>query len=525
MTENHNAISRLYHYLYIEERTFAPESAPESPDVPVVPAPPPESVDEPLSPHNTPDHTYTRSNRSTQLLAGVVAMIVFILIGNSIRIQINQNSVTAPNPAVTKPPSTSQTNVSKINRASAISAANKTWSFSELMALGEKAYNTNCAACHQASGMGIPGVFPAISGSQVVIGDINILIDIVMNGKAGTAMMGYGTQLTNTDIAAIITYQRNAMGNNTGDYIQPPNIKTARHSGRVVSARRFTPVRKRPLSLESKVSSGTILLDTQAKPDAKRIQQRLADLGFYQSRIDGIWGRGSTASLIEFLKSKGLSASLGWGIETQLKLFQPTQSKSRTINKNNFENQVTQPVATTKTPLEIKSKTSTQSTSRVTIETNFGNIVFELDPVKAPNTVKNFLHYVENDFYDGTLFHRVIPGFMIQGGGYNSGLIKKPTSKPIRNEASNRLKNLRGTLAMARTSKPHSATTQFFINLTDNSFLDYTSSTSRGWGYTVFGKVTKGMDVIDKIGAVRTNIKNGMEDVPTKPVYIKNISW
>ena len=139
---------------------------------------------------------------------------------------------------------------------------------------------------------------------------------------------------------------------------------------------------------------------------------------------------------------------------------------------------------------------------RVRLQTNMGVIVIELDSAKAPKTVDNFLRYVREGHYDGTLFHRVIPGFMIQGGGYDSDFKQKPVHEPIRNEADNGLRNDRGTVAMARTSDPDSATAQFFINVADNDFLNFTAPTVRGWGYTVFGKVVEGMDVVDKIAAV-----------------------
>lgn len=158
-----------------------------------------------------------------------------------------------------------------------------------------------------------------------------------------------------------------------------------------------------------------------------------------------------------------------------------------------------------------------------TLVTSHGRITIELDSAKAPQTTVNFLDYARSGFYSETLFHRVIPGFMIQGGGMTSGLKPKATLKPIRNEANNGLKNLRGTIAMARTSDPHSATAQFFINLKDNDFLDHKSQDSRGWGYCVFGKVSAGMDVVDAIAKVSTS-RNGMhDDVPTEDVVIEQV--
>lgn len=159
----------------------------------------------------------------------------------------------------------------------------------------------------------------------------------------------------------------------------------------------------------------------------------------------------------------------------------------------------------------------------VVIETSMGNIEVELDSEKAPITVPNFLKYVEAKHYDGTIFHRVIKDFMIQGGGMDEKMGEKKTNSPIKNEAGNGLKNLRGTIAMARTSVVDSATAQFFINVVDNGFLDHKDESARGFGYAVFGKVTSGMDVVDKIRAVATGTKNGMDDVPNTPVVIKTI--
>lgn len=156
----------------------------------------------------------------------------------------------------------------------------------------------------------------------------------------------------------------------------------------------------------------------------------------------------------------------------------------------------------------------------VIMETSMGNIKIELDAAKAPVTVKNFLEYVDAKFYDGTVFHRVIPTFMIQGGGLVPGLKEKKTRAPIRNESANGLSNLRGTLAMARTNDPDSATAQFFINVANNDRLD--GSPQRA-GYAVFGKVIEGMDVVDKIKAVETGIQGGLKDVPTRDVIIKSV--
>ncbi len=160
----------------------------------------------------------------------------------------------------------------------------------------------------------------------------------------------------------------------------------------------------------------------------------------------------------------------------------------------------------------------------VVIQTSMGNIEVELNTEKAPNTVKNFLQYVNDHFYDGTIFHRVIYGFMIQGGGFSKDMEQKSTREPIASEANNGLKNERGTIAMARTGNPHSATCQFFINTRDNYPLNHTAPTTRGYGYTVFGKITSGMDVVDKIEVVRTQPKGFMDDVPAQPVIIEKIS-
>ncbi len=150
----------------------------------------------------------------------------------------------------------------------------------------------------------------------------------------------------------------------------------------------------------------------------------------------------------------------------------------------------------------------------VEITTSLGVITVELNEEKAPQTTKNFLAYTDKKFYDGTVFHRVIPGFMIQGGGFTKDMVEKPTDAPIANEANNGLKNVRGSIAMARTMDPKSATSQFFINLKDNAALDYTAPTPQGWGYAVFGKVTGGMEVVDKIAAQKTGSNKGHNDVP-----------
>ena len=162
---------------------------------------------------------------------------------------------------------------------------------------------------------------------------------------------------------------------------------------------------------------------------------------------------------------------------------------------------------------------------RVKLETTLGDIVVELNRDKAPKTVANFLDYVRSGFYDGTVFHRVISNFMIQGGGYTEDLNKKPTNPPIQNEADNGLSNKRGPIAMARTADPHSATAQFFINVVDNPYLDYRAATARGWGYAVFGRVVDGMDVVDRIRNVRTGSGGQFtKNVPQTPVVIEHAS-
>lgn len=160
---------------------------------------------------------------------------------------------------------------------------------------------------------------------------------------------------------------------------------------------------------------------------------------------------------------------------------------------------------------------------KVRMTTNVGIVEIELDAKRAPTSTENFLKYVDEGAYDGTIFHRVIPRFMIQGGGFTPGMKQKPTGKPIKNEADNGLKNTAGTIAMARTGDPHSATAQFFINTVDNPFLDHRDKSTQGWGYTVFGKVTSGMDVVKKIEAVPTGNRGMHQNVPREDVVIQKI--
>lgn len=160
----------------------------------------------------------------------------------------------------------------------------------------------------------------------------------------------------------------------------------------------------------------------------------------------------------------------------------------------------------------------------VVIDTDLGTMELELDEERAPKTVANFLRYVDDGHYAGTIFHRVIPGFMVQGGGYDAQYTKKPVRAPVENEADNGLRNTRGTVAMARTGDPHSATAQFFVNVVDNAFLDHTAKDDRGWGYTVFGRVTSGLAVADKIVGVKTGSQGPFaKDAPLTPIAIKSI--
>ena len=160
----------------------------------------------------------------------------------------------------------------------------------------------------------------------------------------------------------------------------------------------------------------------------------------------------------------------------------------------------------------------------VILHTNYGDITLELNAEKAPKTVANFLSYVESGFFDGTIFHRVIDNFMIQGGGFNADMSQKATEEPIENEANNGLTNDTGTIAMARTMDPHSATAQFFINVADNGFLNHKSKDTHGWGYAVFGQVTDGLDVVEKIKKVATGNTGGHQDVPKETVVIERTS-
>nr|CAA6808950.1 MAG: Peptidyl-prolyl cis-trans isomerase PpiB (EC [uncultured Thiotrichaceae bacterium] len=177
------------------------------------------------------------------------------------------------------------------------------------------------------------------------------------------------------------------------------------------------------------------------------------------------------------------------------------------------------------TPSEKKTSSGDiMSNPKVLIETSKGNITIELDAENAPISTKNFIAYVEDGFYEGTIFHRVIPNFMVQGGGMNPDMSEKANKGKIQNEANNGLKNERGTLAMARTPDPHSASSQFFVNVADNSFLNFKSETPQGWGYAVFGKVTDGMDIVDAIVGVKTGNRGGHQDVPAEPITMDKVT-
>jgi len=186
------------------------------------------------------------------------------------------------------------------------------------------------------------------------------------------------------------------------------------------------------------------------------------------------------------------------------------------------------PPAEEPAPAEEKSPappapTSTGTNPMVEMRTSLGTMKIELYPDKAPKTAENFLQYVREGFYDGTVFHRVISGFMIQGGGFTPDMSEKETRAPIANEASNGLKNVRGSLAMARTGDPHSASSQFFINTVDNPFLDFTAETVQGYGYAVFGEVVEGLETLDAIKKVSTGSRDGYDDVPVDPVVIESV--
>ncbi len=195
----------------------------------------------------------------------------------------------------------------------------------------------------------------------------------------------------------------------------------------------------------------------------------------------------------------------------------------RCSSKQKTNAQTTKTEQSTKNPPTVETKKSGEKMSanpKIKLETSKGTMVLELDAEKAPKSSENFVNYVKDGFYDGLIFHRVIPNFMVQGGGMNPDMSEKGNKTPIQNEANNGLKNDRGTVAMARTNDPHSATSQFFINLKDNDFLNHTSESPAGWGYAVFGKLVEGEDVIDAIAAVKTGNHGHHGDVPLEPVTI-----
>lgn len=203
-----------------------------------------------------------------------------------------------------------------------------------------------------------------------------------------------------------------------------------------------------------------------------------------------------------------------------------TAAKKTTTKKSTAKKTTAKKTAekNTKTPKAAKTKKAESSNVNILMKTNIGDIELELYPDKAPITVENFVSYINDKFFDRLIFHRVIDGFMIQGGGFDDRLSQKQTKSPIKIESDNGLKNDRGTIAMARTNDPNSATSQFFINLVDNNFLNFRSPDVSGYGYAVFGKVTKGMDVVDKIGTVPTGSFGYMQDVPKYLIQIETIT-
>ena len=192
-------------------------------------------------------------------------------------------------------------------------------------------------------------------------------------------------------------------------------------------------------------------------------------------------------------------------------------------NTANTAKEAKKPEVEHKNPV-IQGKKKGASKVIVNMKTNMGTIVLELDAEKAPVTVENFVNYAKEGFYNGTIFHRVIPNFMIQGGGFEPGMGQKPTQDPIKNEADNGLKNDLGTIAMARTPDPHSASSQFFINTKDNDFLNFSAPTAHGWGYAVFGKVTEGLDIVQSIEKVKTGSAGMHQDVPVEDVIIEEVT-
>lgn len=205
-----------------------------------------------------------------------------------------------------------------------------------------------------------------------------------------------------------------------------------------------------------------------------------------------------------------VTALIGCEPKEEGKSLSTSKKKENVVTKNEEKNE------------QAKAESAPAGESNVVVlETSKGNVVLELDPDKAPKTVANFLQYVDDKHYDGTIFHRVISGFMVQGGGFTPEMKQKPANATVENEADNGLKNDRGTIAMARTSDPHSAGAQFFLNHKDNDFLNHRDKSAQGWGYCVFGKVVDGMDVVDEIAKVKTCTKGGYEDVPVEAIVIQ----
>lgn len=207
-------------------------------------------------------------------------------------------------------------------------------------------------------------------------------------------------------------------------------------------------------------------------------------------------------------------------IQKSSRLENQSEVAIKSIPSSDTINDIAEPIDTS----PIQTITSEKLIYMITLKTNKGDIELTLDAEKAPNTVENFIQYAKNGQYDGTIFHRVIKGFMVQGGGFETGLQQKKVGSPILNEANNGLKNNKYTVAMARTNDPHSATAQFFINATDNDFLNFKSESGSGWGYAVFGEVTKGQDIVDTIEAVATGNSQGYSDVPLEDVVIESVT-
>jgi peptidyl-prolyl cis-trans isomerase B (cyclophilin B) len=212
-----------------------------------------------------------------------------------------------------------------------------------------------------------------------------------------------------------------------------------------------------------------------------------------------------------------------WTLVAAVAVLGPVACDSKTDQQDVQTHQTEPPMNDEQTPDSQDTPAADPGPPVVVMETSKGAITIELNPDKAPVTVENFLGYVDQGAYDGLIFHRVIPGFMIQGGGFDPDMNQRRSGETIRNEADNGLQNERGTIAMARTSDPHSASNQFFINLADNDFLDHSGKNPQGWGYCVFGRVVDGMDVVDAIATVKTTTRGMHENVPVEPVMIESV--